>query len=233
MAYIVTSFISGANKQRIQMGAEELIRGHSFGNRWTRLRFSVHFSVLCRAPVPGSNIVFGLCQGATGWSQPNCVDAVGLWFGNQQTSPYSATVSQSTTTYLYAAGSAAFRKVGSTFAATGSGGGGVQLFLAEYPNILKNVIVYDFFKNTVSNVMTITSWVPQSNGAGATDIARFAFLDNIQNPDNPTFGGLYGGITASSVSLGTSARAWDNIFFSWNKSVPVVEVGEIVGIMMY
>lgn len=233
MAYVVTTFIGGASKQRIQMGAEELVRAHGFGNRWSKLRFSVHLSILCRAPIPGSNIVFGLCQSHIGWSQPNCVDAIGMWFGNQQTSPYSALVSQSTTSFLYAAGGAAFRKVGSNFTATATGGGGVQAFFAEYPNIVRNVIVYDFFKNTAANTMAITCWVPQSNGAAVLDISRFSMLDNIQNPDSPNFGTNYGQITTSTVSMGTSTQTWDSIFFSWNKSVPVIEVGEIVGIQIY
>lgn len=231
MAFIVSTLLAGANDQRVQMGAEEIVRKHGLG-RWTRIRIAVHYGYLGQTVTSGCNFVCGLCQGPTGWSQPNCVDAIGMWFGINA-NPYAVTTSQGTNAWIFGAGCTGFRKVGPTITSAVGNAGGIQVCVPNYPVLTRSAFFYEITKLFNGTITIGGYFAPSAAVASTIDIDRFTLLDQIQRPDGPTLSGNFSVLAPATVNVGTSAQTWDSIFFSWNKSVPLVEISEILAIQMW
>lgn len=235
MAYIVQN-LSLAD-QRIQLGAEEIVRAMEIGTNWTKIRIGMRLCVLSSAGFTGLDFSVGVCQGNKGKSPVDTTDAVGIQAGGV-TNPMNLTwtYSISLPTYAYIthnfSGAHAFRKVGNQLANSLVGGGTVTYIItAPFLNTNRSAYYVDITKSPGS--LVISNWQPPSMNPVMTDVSRYAHLVNMESENAISISGQSyqaNGITLTSVG---GSFAWDSVFVNWNRSLPVVEINDLTVVRYY
>lgn len=235
MAYIVQN-LSLAD-QRIQLGAEEIVRAMEIGTNWTKIRIGMRLCFLGNATFNGGDFSVGVCQGDKGKTAVDTTDAVGIQCGSV-TNPMSViwTYSVNLPTYAYFQhnyfGAHAFRKVGNQLTNSVAGGGSVAEFVAT-PFVNTNRCGYyvDITKSPGS--LVIANWAAGSASPAMVDVSRYAHLVNMESENAISISGQAynsNGIVLTSVG---GNYAWDSVFVTWNRSMPVIEVNDLTVVRYY
>ena len=242
MPYIVQNLT--ALDLRLQLGAEELIRPISFGSQWGRIRIGVRLVFLYGNSSPSPQIGFtggtfygGVCVGSAGFSSPNCVDAVGCWYGG------TTTPATQPWFYTFAAGAYGlvstnsnpgvyyFRKTGSAITGTGAGG---YLYTVAHPYASTNYCgAYWDITRTSPTSTTLDHWCSCASTAVAmANMTRANHISNMESEGTPTASGISYNHQGSTAITTTNAP-WDTVFVGWQRSVPVIEIRDLMVLRFY
>jgi hypothetical protein len=235
MAYIVQN-LSLAD-QRIQLGAEEIVRAMEIGTNWTKIRIGMRLCMVGSATFAGGDLSVGVCQGNKGKTPVDTTDAVGIQCG-AVTNPMSLTwtYSISLPTYAYFqhnfAGAHAFRKVGNQLANSLVGGSYVSMFVATpFLNTNRCGFYVDITKS--GSGLVISNWSANSASPVMADVSRYAHLVNMESENAISVSGQAynaNGITLTTVG---GSFAWDSVFVTWNRSMPVIEINDLTVVRYY
>ncbi len=216
MANIVES-ISG--DRRIQLGAEEFIRPFSFGASWTKIRIGLRLSILGRTQINNALFAVGVCQGYSGWNSPTPTDYFGFFYGGTG-GPNAMSVTVGTVTYYTTSSgqATAIHRTGGvqTQVSSGVSGGSIGAWPTR---------TAWFVTITKSATMTIQlNWL--LNPAADQSLLNFMLMEE----DEAANAGLFSGWSsaAPTVSSGTSSGMMDSVSVSWNHSVPVMEISDLM-----
>jgi hypothetical protein len=234
MAYIVQNLTLA--DQRIQLGAEEIVRAMEIGTNWTKIRIGMRLGLLGNATFSGADLSVGVCVGNKGKTPIDTTDAVGVQCG-ANANPMSLvwTYSLNYPTYAYFShnftGANAFRKVGP--AITNQVGGGYVTYVVAPPFLNSNRTGYyvDIYKGVGS--LTFASWAPSNATVVMIDVSRYSHLVNMESESAISVGGQ--SYNANSVVLNSVGGNfnWDSVFISWNRSIPVIEINDVTVVRFY
>ena len=213
MAYIF-EFIPG--EKAIQLGQEQVIRALPFGPNWTRLRISVLFSINGTSGfAAGRTLYAGVCTGAKAVYDTDCIDALySGCFGDSTASSYNASGYITTGGSGYSTGP--FQKVGDTSQMFTNTLVFSAMKVAAPPSLYRTLNMWDFIKNT-DGTMSYYGYYFST----LTDTARAAYTLAVEATTTPT--GMASANQSAACPLRT-VKDWNAAFFSWNLSVPTVNV---------
>lgn len=209
-------------ERRLQMGAEEFVRSFNFGARWTKIRIGMTLGFNGIANCSG-NFQLGVCSGTDGLLAPTS----GSYYGFQPTVAWQAAQTWTYTSGLYFNNASSngywIVKRGSTFTDTNAVGTGYYQGWAPY--------ALSWF----SIVLTRTSWnVINGKSSHASNTAQISqpltdwyFYKNMENEGTA---GLWGSADDShnrTEPANALLDPLDNVSFSWNRSCPTLEIGNI------
>jgi hypothetical protein len=235
MAYIVQNLT--LVDQRIQLGAEEIVRAMEIGTNWTKIRIGMRLCLPSSASFTGLDFSVGVCQGSKGKTPVDTVDAVGIQVGGNS-NPMSLlwTYAVSLPTYGYFthnySGAHAFRKVGNQLTNSVTGGGYVTYIVAPpFLNTNRSAYYVDITKSPGS--LVISNWQPPSGNPVMADVSRYAHLVNMESENAITVSGQ--SYQANSIVLNSvgGSFAWGSVFLTWNRSMPVVEINDLTVLRYY
>ena len=221
MTSIVQTFI-GDN--RLQLGCEEYARPFSFGTNWTKIRIALRlapYNTYSNLSYPAGPFV-GISQGYGGLLS-TATDYVGVSLNWTSTIHLSYNLSGTANSYMSngASGLAILRKVGNIITTTVSGG--VSYNLANRPNSCMGQLMVEFQKISATAI-TISMFSPSTVDA-VVGISRDAFQTQLEmaTPTNCTLG--VGGPTTFAIG---SNMLWDTVNVAWQKTVPTLEIADLV-----
>lgn len=230
MAYIVQN-VSLAD-QRIQLGAEELIRGLDFGTNWGKVRIGMRVAVQANSSFTGLDFAVGVCQGNKGYTATDTVDAVGARTG-AIANPMSVTWTYNANGYVSHnfVGPFVFRKVGSQIVSS-TFGGSYAAYMAAQPNV--NTVRTGYYVDITKSAgaITVSTWRPASAIPAQTDCSRYAHLVNMETENAISVAGQGYNTDGLVLSIGGS-QAWDSLFVSWSRLMPVIEINDLTVLRYY
>ena len=230
MPYTVQAFVGNTSttgaSQALVLGREEFVRPMVFGNNWAKIRVGIHCSVYQFPSVgahisPGSNtllstgLYLGVCSNGLGFTSPSPIDVVYASVFGINTAP-----TNSLTYYSFGGGYYCYNKVGSTV--TSAQGTSVNMYGSLYPN--RNAYMLDISITPNSPVVSFIGYNP--NSAGASDMTRTQFLQNMQTEDAGGFVGNLGNTATASVTYNGSFNL-NCVCVAWGVCMPPLLINEI------
>ena len=230
MAYIVKNIGLGDN--RLQIGAEEILRQMPWGTRWTYIRIGLRFFVHVNEPFDFFDFSLGVVQSPYGKTTLNCLDAFGVnWnpsggMGNVGAMGY--TVSPPTNYWNNAAtGCYLFRKSGSTMTGALSSSGKAYWPGAPYGNSTVSACYVDLTKTATGG--TSTGWAPATAANAMLNVTRAQHIANFDTEAAPNVvsGTAMGSVSPALTLAFTSNQLWDTVSLVWSRSTPVMDVHDL------
>lgn len=221
--------VRNQNVTCLELGAEEITRQMPFGTAWTKIRVGIRFNIIGQAMSIG-DLIFGICQGPYGITSLQSIDAYGVCpgsFGDGFSwTPNYLSPGAGTT------GWSSLRSQNGVFINVGRNGGITVPYFAGYAigNSVVNVAYLDIIKTGTG--ITSGYWTASTTAQAQANTPTYQHLANLQNEVNAAFNVSL--IQASYFTLSFASNyAWDSIFVSWNRSVPVVHLYEVSALMFY
>lgn len=205
-------------KNRLQIGAETLVRRLNFGTDWQKLNIGFRCSLAdTLSQISASVLIVGVMQGTYGWPDPACPDAVGGMVGCSSLygSAWDRLRDGSGNMSYRSGGTNSIRKQFNVYRLGGSNGANSLYVPLTHTGQLGSFIVQ------IEKLSTTVS--AYCNGTAPASITRSSFLSAMENPTmNPTPTG-YATVGNSAVSH-TDSRLFDSVFVFWNHSTPAMDI---------
>lgn len=221
MAHIVQRLF----ERRLQIGAEQVLLPLQMS--WQKIRIGLR-SGISRAPsfpAPGA-FIFGLCTGAKGWADSDCTDFVGIMAAGSG-GPFGTDWVLTSTGSLpgyYTVGTGIgyhIRKLNGVSTAVNQGGGTAQYWAAAPNNSFEFIDITRGSPNYTFQLWGATITSANQNNLVST---FYAALENESTP-----GSSVQSIRSYTVAE-TGIPVWDHVCFSWNRSIPTVEIAQIAAV---
>jgi len=235
MPFIIQGF---GSEQRVQLGADEIIRPMAWGTNWAKIRIGMRIAINTQQTFANAAFIVGVCQGNTaGWTSTSTTDAIGISQGNIFTNIYNTSWG-----YFSAFGGVNIggtsgiccgRKVGANYTSN-TAVNTASIYCAAQPlmGAARSIFLVDISKN-FNGTISATTWGLDLSSV-SQDCSRFWLLYQMENetaPKTPANSGLTSN-GAASLSVAGSL-AWDNVFISWSRSVPIMEVCDVTVVRYY
>lgn len=217
MAWVVYSL----SETRIQMGVEELLRPIALGSGWNKIRIAARMTSQWQQPSTHANkFRMGLCCGLSGFKDPNTTGWLGL--STDITANFTYAASYFTTSVHYAIG-----KVGLTSVSTSVGTGGT---VAVSLTPTHSAIIFDITRTGTYLSPGATGYVFSSRArtaaAGNTDLTLPAFIEAVRDVAGTPTG--FDVRTPPTMTTYTGPTTFDTLSLSWDRSLPVLEISDLI-----
>ena len=214
---------------RLQIGNEELLFTMPFGNAWTRLRLGFRFTVLSAQPtmlLSNAKILFGVVSGSSGYSVATCAGWMGMSFSNGgmtwNTVANNPGYWTATNTYVQFGW-----KVGVQTNFVNNASVGPYCVATRYP--VHGAWLLDITRPSYLN--TANYLVQPRTVAIASESVDLTYPRFIEACRNFTTPGAYFITSAVNQLTGYFGTAvLDTVSIYWNRSVPVLEISDVVAL---
>ena len=231
MPFISQNFLAGDT--RLQLGAEEITRPLAFGSHWTKIRIGMRIAFLGGTSFTGGAFSGGVCLGSKGFSAVDCTDAVGAWMGTAanpytQTWTYLANYGITTNTNP---GITGFRKVGPAITSTATGGSYISFCAYTITNTNYSAHYWDITRASATTA-TVSVWNPGNTTYSNINVTLANHMTNMES-ENTVVAVASNYAQNFATGIVTTNAAWDNIFISWSRLIPVIEIRDLSVIRFY
>lgn len=179
-ASIIERVIGGETDRKLVLANGQAIRPLTIGSDWTRIRIGLRLGIVgSGAALVNPGLFFGLCSGNTGWADPNCAHAQGMYF-TTATMTYNANTGGTLDRHYYYGTLQPYRKTSGVVAAN-SAGGQTSNFSA-CPQLARSVLVLEITRGATTN-----AWKWQfvylnsvTAAVGVKDVIQSKFLEGME-----------------------------------------------------
>jgi len=225
MAFIVDTL--SPSEHRIQLGFECFIRTMSIGANWQKLRIGFRVAINdTYVPMLAAKIVAGVSQGPIPFDSYDIPDFNGgVLYSTSYTTgaQWNRVTNAGVVCYTQSSGTA-IRKQGEIITGT-TGSSSSTTYLSAQPGLSRTVLLSTITKTgTTYNVHT-------SGSSSGADVSRAAFIATMEDEANTPLN--MGTLSGSSSVTGPLNHSFDTVQIRWHKSLPTLEISDIMAVRYY
>lgn len=210
--------------RRIQLGRESFVRKFVWGTNWRKIKVGLLWAINDTfTTVYGAGLKVGVAAGDQfGFDSPNIIDYVGFQHHGNWNGVDLTRVTSNGQPAFNIGGSLSGRKVGPTITV-----GSNNSSTSGYVGVVQSGILtgYTATITKLSDGYDIQGYC-YGNG-GLAQISRYDFIASCESDTNI---GSWGNLANSwpTIPYAASLHPFDSLCVSWTRSVPTIEIGEII-----
>lgn len=221
----MADLVQSLSDQRIQLGAEEIIRPMRFGSNWIKLRIGMRLSFNGIARLANGYFVVGVCQGSSassGFTAASPTDYWGVSFGPGPTDFVYNLGSPQNYYFTNSGNPTLYHRLGTT--STNTNFGAASSYHSAAP--ARSIYMVTFTK-TGGNIVAVPS--NPANLSSVADATQAQLLNMMDDDAGSGWSAIYTNMNSWTLTLaqGGGGQAMDSVSIYWNHSTPTVEISDL------